>query len=68
MRLTKRAIDAIAADPQGDLFFWDDDIAGFGLRVKPRLGHGSLLRLPIAAIHTKSVPSKSHLLRGQTGR
>jgi len=35
MRLTKRALDAITADPKGDLFFWDDDVAGFGLRVKP---------------------------------
>jgi len=35
MRLTKRAIDETRPDLQSDLFFWDDDVAGFGLRVKP---------------------------------
>ena len=35
MRLTKRAIDAIAPNPDRDNFFWDQDLPGFGLRVKP---------------------------------
>ena len=35
MRLTKRAIDAAKPDLQSDVFYWDDDVAGFGLRVKP---------------------------------
>jgi integrase len=35
MRLTKRSIDAIKPDAKRDQFFWDDDVAGFGLRVKP---------------------------------
>lgn len=34
MRLTKRAIDAIRPDMQSDVVVWDDDVAGFGLRVK----------------------------------
>lgn len=34
MRLTKRAIDAIELDPKREQFFWDDDLPGFGLRVK----------------------------------
>ena len=34
MRLTKRAIDATRPDMQSDVFVWDDDVTGFGLRVK----------------------------------
>lgn len=35
MRLTKRSIDAIKPDAKADQYFWDDDVAGFGLRIKP---------------------------------
>ncbi|WP_298280962.1 site-specific integrase [Acidocella sp.] len=34
MKLTKRTIDGLTGDPQKDIFYWDDDVAGFGLRVK----------------------------------
>src|SRR5262245_5097211 len=35
MKLTKRAVTAIAPDPLRDVYIWDDDVSGFGLRVKP---------------------------------
>lgn len=35
MQLTKRFIDAIEHKSGGDQLFWDDAVAGFGLRVKP---------------------------------
>jgi integrase len=35
VKLTKRAIDELPAEPSRDLYVWDDDIAGFGLRIKP---------------------------------
>ena len=35
MKLTKRTIDNCRPAPSGDLYLWDEDVAGFGLRVKP---------------------------------
>src|SRR5262245_42955772 len=35
MNLTKRAVTTIAPDPLRDVYIWDDDLSGFGLRVKP---------------------------------
>jgi Arm DNA-binding domain len=35
MKLTKRTIAAIARDPLQDIYTWDDEVRGFGLRVKP---------------------------------
>jgi integrase len=35
MKLTKREIDTVACDPMRDVYVWDSEIAGFGLRVKP---------------------------------
>lgn len=35
MKLTLRTIATISPDPTRDIYVWDDDLAGFGLRVKP---------------------------------
>jgi integrase len=34
-RLTKRAVDSAKPDDQRDVFLWDSELRGFGLRVKP---------------------------------
>lgn len=34
MKLTKRTVDGLTGDPQKDIFYWDDDVPGFGLRIK----------------------------------
>jgi len=34
-RLTKRTADAVKPNADGDVFVWDDNLPGFGLRVKP---------------------------------
>ena len=35
MKLNKRNVDTIKPRAHGDIYVWDDEIAGFGLRVKP---------------------------------
>ena len=36
MKLTKRAIDGLKPDASGrDVFVWDDELKGFGVRMKP---------------------------------
>lgn len=35
VKLTKRVIEALSAQPEQDVFVWDQEMRGFGLRVKP---------------------------------
>jgi integrase len=35
LKLTKRTIDEIVTDPARDRYVWDDELGGFGLRIKP---------------------------------
>lgn len=35
MKLTIRSIAAVIPDPAKDIYAWDDDLTGFGLRIKP---------------------------------
>ena len=35
MKLTLRSINEIKPDPSKDIYVWDDELAGFGLRIKP---------------------------------
>ena len=35
MKLTKRTIASLVTDPVRDVYVWDDEVCGFGLRVKP---------------------------------
>lgn len=47
-KLTKRLIDAAAADPEGrEFFLWDSEVKGFGLRVKPSGGKSFILKYRI---------------------
>ena len=34
-KLTKRIVEALKRDPDRDVFIWDIDVRGFGVRVKP---------------------------------
>ncbi len=33
-KLTKRIVEALERDPDRDVFMWDTDVRGFGVRVK----------------------------------
>jgi hypothetical protein len=35
MKLTKRTVAAVVPNPVRDIYAWDDEVHGFGLRVKP---------------------------------
>ncbi len=35
MKLTKRTIDTLAPEAGRDVYHWDDELAGFGIRIKP---------------------------------
>ena len=35
MKLTKRNLDTVRPNPTHDRYLWDDEVRGFGLRVKP---------------------------------
>ena len=34
-KLTKRTVDAAQPEPARDVFLWDEEVSGFGLRIKP---------------------------------
>jgi integrase len=61
-RLTKRLIDALAPRGDGDLFVWDGELKGFGVRMKPsgaasflvqyRTRHSRTRRLAFAKVKT----------------
>ncbi len=42
MKITKREVDRLQPKAKGDLVVWDDELRGFGLRIKPS-GAGAYL-------------------------
>ena len=34
-KIMKRTVDALQPDPDHDVFAWDSELRGFGIRVKP---------------------------------
>ena len=53
MKLTKRNVDAIKARAQRDIYVWDDEIAGFGLRVKPSGVRSFMIQYRNASGHSR---------------
>ena len=61
-KLTKRFIDSLAPKPDGDVWSWDSELRGFGVRMKPsgaasylvqyRTPQGRTRRLAFAKIGT----------------
>ena len=53
MKLTKRNVDAIKVRAQRDIYVWDDEIAGFGLRVKPSGVRSFMIQYRNASGHSR---------------
>ncbi|HEX9073077.1 MAG TPA: hypothetical protein VF852_14120 [Pseudolabrys sp.] len=55
-RLTKRIVEAAKPDAQRDVFLWDSELRGLGLRVKPNGKHPiSQSQWPLSALYHRSV-------------
>jgi integrase len=52
-KLTKRIVDAIRPDPGRDVFLWDDELKGFGVRVKPSGAGAFLVQYRTTEGHTR---------------
>lgn len=72
-KLSKRIVDALAPKPDGDVFAWDSELRGFGVRVKPsgarafliqyRNGEGRTRRLVIGKVGTLTPEEARSLAR-----
>ena len=61
-KITKRAVDALRPKAGGDVFAWDSELRGFGVRVKPsgtkafliqyRNAHGRTRRMVVGKVGT----------------
>src|SRR3954463_13409107 len=52
-KLTKRIVDAIRPDPGRDVFMWDDELKGFGVRVKPSGAGAFIVQYRTPERHTR---------------
>lgn len=60
-KLTKRVVDSLRADPDRDVFAWDNELRGFGVRLRPtgaatfmlqyRNAEGRSRRLSLGSVH-----------------
>lgn len=50
-KTTKRTVDALDADPSSDVFLWDTDLSGFGVRVKPSGARSFLVAYYAPGLH-----------------
>jgi Site-specific recombinase XerD len=50
-KITKRTVDALDADPSSDLFLWDTELSGFGVRVKPSGARSFLIAYYAPGLH-----------------
>ncbi len=50
-KVTKRSVDALKPSPAGDLFLWDRELKGFGVRVKPSGAKAFLVTYYVRGLH-----------------
>jgi site-specific recombinase XerD len=75
MKISKRTVDALHSDPDGDRFVWDEELRGFGVRMMPsgaasyliqyRTPHGRTRRLAIGKIGTLTPDEARKLARAR---
>ncbi len=52
-KITKRTVDALKPDPASDVFVWDKEAKGFGVRVKPSGSRSFVLSYYAPGLHQK---------------
>lgn len=52
-KITKRKVDALKPDPANDVFLWDRETKGFGVRLKPSGSRAFVLSYYAPGLHQK---------------
>jgi integrase len=76
-KITKRVVDALRKNPDRDVFVWDNELRGFGVRMKPsgvrtfliqyRNAHGRTRRMVIGKVGTLTPEEARGLAREKLG-
>ena len=64
-KLTKRVIDASTPPERGEIFVWDQELRGFGVRIKSTGGKTYLVQDRNAEGHTRRLALGQHGRSGQ---
>lgn len=67
-KITKRIVDALKPDPEAEVFLWDSELRGFGVRVMPSKPEGNRPRVAAYLIQYRSPEGRTRrLVIGRVG-